>query len=189
MLRKAVGSVTSRNTSIVPPPGPVMLALAGAYPFVHFSLMLREKQRMQAHNKLVGKLCATVGISPQKWEVHSRQDARRWLETYGAVILSFMGGVHWGSATAVLAKGRGMATYLGSIVPALIGWAAVNVEVPGGVSSFGALTGGFVWVFAHDVSGAIGGRLPGWFLPYRLLLTVIVTTCLQVAERSPATDE
>lgn len=46
-----------------------------------------------------------------------------WLAAYGAVILSFVGAIHWGSAAR---SGRyAAAPYVLSVCPALVGWSAL----------------------------------------------------------------
>jgi len=70
-----------------------------------------------------------------------------WLLAYGAIILSFVGAIHWG-----LVMGRGEASaavFQASVVPALVGWAALLVPtivacrywwlhlLPGGSGSIG----------------------------------------------------
>ena len=44
------------------------------------------------------------------------------------------------------------------------------------------LAGGFVWVLLQDMMAVAAGRLPPWYVTYRLLLTVIVTSCLKLAD-------
>lgn len=106
-----------------------------------------------------------------------RQFAVTAVMTYGAVILSFLGGVHWGSAM------RGAATpnetaLVWSVMPALVGWAALfagpTLGLPG-------LIIGFAAAYYVDDRACRRGALPMWYLPLRLALTLAVIVCLAVA--------
>lgn len=57
---------------------------------------------------------------------------------YAALILSFLGGLWW--MAALQAGRRGAAVYIVSVLPSLIGWAALLMQVTGLVPVGGALT-------------------------------------------------
>lgn len=98
--------------------------------------------------------------------------ALRSLLGYGAVILSFVGAVHWGAA---LARGDG-APALGSasrlawsVAPALAGWAAL---LAGGAPGLAAMAAAFAAAWAVD-RGPLGrGAFPGWYRSLRTPLTL-----------------
>ena len=104
------------------------------------------------------------------------------LRAYGAVILSFLGGIQWGLA---IRKSDGNArTREGltpiltlSIVPSLIGWAGLMVEETLG---FGLLIVGFALILISDVRAANRGMAPRWYLRLRYPLTAVVISCLTV---------
>jgi hypothetical protein len=103
-----------------------------------------------------------------------------WLQmllAYGAVILSFVGALHWGFAMAHPASaGQGASgMYIWSIVPSLVGWVAVLVS-----PAFGAalLIAGFLTHYRQDLRLARLLQLPPWYLPLRLQLTVVACLCL-----------
>lgn len=113
--------------------------------------------------------------------VEWRQFAVTAAMTYGAVILSFLGGVHWGSAM------RGTATpnetaLVWSVMPALVGWAALfagpGLGLPG-------LILGFAVAYYVDDRACRRGALPMWYLPLRLMLTVAVIVCLAITWLAP----
>lgn len=98
---------------------------------------------------------------------------------YGAVILSFLGGVHWGLAmTDTDAAPAGMSwTRLGwSVLPSLIGWAALLL--PRQSAGLGLLTIGFILMLAGDMRAVAAGTAPRWYLPLRRLLTALVVVAL-----------
>jgi hypothetical protein len=98
------------------------------------------------------------------------------LLAYGAVILSFLGGIHWG-----LAIGRGDPSYprLGvGVVPSLLGWVALLL---GGGAGLLLLAAAFVAVLWLDVQLTRDGMAPAWFPRLRAVLTAAVALCLLVA--------
>jgi hypothetical protein len=102
--------------------------------------------------------------------------AIRALLGYGAVILSFLGGIHWG-----LAIDRGQPSYarLGlGVVPSLIGWAALLL---GGDRGLLLLAPTFLLVLLLDLRLTREGVAPAWFPRLRVVLTNAVVLCLLIA--------
>lgn len=98
-----------------------------------------------------------------------------WLAAYGAVILSFVGAVHWGLAVADARPAP--EAYYASVVPALVGWAALLVPL---IVALPVLAAAFVlwryWEYQHARV-----TLPRWFRRLRTLLTVGAAGSLAVA--------
>jgi Protein of unknown function (DUF3429) len=97
------------------------------------------------------------------------------LLAYGAIILSFMGGVHWGSAMT-----RGEADWgpLGrSVAPALL---ALPAALIGGGAGLALLAAGFLGLWGYDEQETIGGRTPRWYPALRRPLTAVVVAALAV---------
>ena len=90
------------------------------------------------------------------------------LSVYGAVILSFLGGIRWGMA--LLGKGGDddLAWVL-SIVPSLVAWAAVLI---GGPSGLILLACGFGAQWLYDMRAVQDAALPTWFGGLRTVLTL-----------------
>lgn len=85
---------------------------------------------------------------------------------YGAVILSFLGGIAWGFA--VRDGAAGYAHYGLSVVPALIAWASV---LYGGRSGLMVLAASLVvWLAVERALWARSG-LPSWYWRLRSVLT------------------
>ena len=85
---------------------------------------------------------------------------------YGAVILSFLGGVHWGLA---MQDDRSPYWYVWSITPALFGFASLllsDVEM-----RIVALIPLFVLAWSVDRQAANHGLIPNWYLRLRSMLT------------------
>lgn len=85
---------------------------------------------------------------------------------YGAVILSFVGAVHWGLA---LASGRLRIMRMAlSVLPALLAWAALLL--PPAPAAWLLLLG-FVGLRAWEASGPVAETLPPWYRRLRTRLT------------------
>lgn len=99
------------------------------------------------------------------------------LFAYGAVILSFVGALHWGFAMTLheLSAPRRNAAFLWSVVPALLAWVTLLLPPAPAVM---VLIVGFVAQYRRDVALAAAGALPAWYLPLRLRLTVVA--CLSL---------
>ena len=103
------------------------------------------------------------------------------LIAYGAVILSFMGGVHWGLAMkAPIGESRGKSAshYLLSVTPALVGWAATAMAA---TDAYIVLAAAFLALLLVDMSWTSGRRAPAWYGSLRLQLTAAVLISLGVA--------
>ena len=105
-----------------------------------------------------------------------------WLTTlaqYAAVILSFVGALQWGLTMRVGHQGgEGWLRYGWSVVPSLAGWLALQLPV---WTALRVEAGVLVLCYAVDRHLAMGGEAPEWFLPFRLLLTVVGSASLLVA--------
>jgi len=103
------------------------------------------------------------------------------LVAYGAVILSFVGAVHWGLAIAPAATAdpAGLRLRLGgSVVPSLVGWVALLL--PTAIALF-ALAAAFAAMLAIDLGATRLGAAPAWYPKLRLPLTVAVVASLSLA--------
>jgi len=88
---------------------------------------------------------------------------------YGAVILAFVGAVHWGVA---LGGGRMRVMRLSiSILPALLAWAALLL--PAATAAWLLLLG-FITVRAWEASPPVASTLPAWYRGLRTHLTLAV---------------
>jgi hypothetical protein len=99
------------------------------------------------------------------------------LFSYGAVILSFVGALHWAFAMTLndLSEGHRNATWSWSVVPALLGWLALLVTpAAAGV----VLVAGFLGQYVADRRLASHASLPAWYLPLRLRLTTVACVCV-----------
>jgi hypothetical protein len=99
------------------------------------------------------------------------------LSTYAAVILSFMGAIHWG--VAISRDSNIAVSELGlSVLPALLAWLALLIPA---LFAYGLLILCFFVLYLVDRYASDKGLLPYWYLPMRLVLTSVVILCLIVA--------
>ena len=97
------------------------------------------------------------------------------LAGYGAVILSFLGGIHWGLAMAGAgsaadqdASFRRLAL---SVLPSLIGWASLLLPVPFGLLTLAVAFAGMLFL---DGMASHRREVPSWYLRLRWPLTLAV---------------
>jgi ABC-type proline/glycine betaine transport system permease subunit len=107
-----------------------------------------------------------------------RQLVAHALVAYGAIILSFLGGVHWG-----MAIGSPSSTYHGklkarltlSVIPSLAAWAALLVAETTGLCILAAAIAAMLWV---DTRATRMGQAPPWYPKLRIPLTCAVVATL-----------
>lgn len=97
------------------------------------------------------------------------------LGAYGAVILSFLGGVRWGNLLDEEQQLEQWSPLCLSVVPSLIAWLALLLPTPVMLS---VLIAGFILQYMLDVNGVAQRQLPAWFGRLRLILTTGAVVCL-----------
>ena len=148
---------------------PVALGLAGAIPFVALAAPLAPA--------LGGYVPA--GLFP----VERRAEAQA---KYGAAIVSFLGGMHWGFAGAGFAEAgaaagagasaaarealllAGPARFAWSVVPSLFAWPALMCATP---YALVAVAASLAATLAADAGFAAKKLMPRWLMPLRFGLT------------------
>lgn len=88
--------------------------------------------------------------------------------SYGALILTFLGGIRWGTAIGPYGARRQGLEFLCSVLGALAGLAALFLAP---VAALTLLLAGFLMQALWDVLSVEEGRLPQWFGKLRMLLT------------------
>lgn len=102
---------------------------------------------------------------------------REALVGYGAVILSFVGALHWGFAMSqsnMTAQHR-TRSFIWSVVPALMAWFALMLT-PKYASA--VLVVGFLCHFLQDYFLVQVSNSPKWYLPLRFRLTLVASAAL-----------
>lgn len=134
---------------------PLALGLAGLAPFLGLSLALA----------LTSGEAFGIAATPA-------------LLGYGACILSFLGGVHWGLALRHPAREMRAYLYAIAIAPPLWAWAGLLV---GGASGLGMLAAGLALHGVLDASQSGRFAAPRWYAKLRLLLAALSTIATTAA--------
>ena len=143
-------SPSAASPTSAPPPLAWLLGLAGLIPF------------------LAG--AALQWFSPPGW----RMLAGSALLTYGAVIVSFLGGIHWG--LAMRSGHPPSARLVWGVVPSLLGWLGVLLDSPWGQA---VLVLSLLACFSVDRASYRDLGLQAW-LPLRALLTTVASLSVAV---------
>jgi hypothetical protein len=135
-------------------------------------------------NETTAKLLGYAGLIPfvvfsvGSWSaLPIFENAMQVLIAYAAIILSFMGAIHWGMAMSRTESQRSQ-FYIASVIPALIAWLALLMP---DVYALSVLLAGFIAIFAYDYAVQRSQGLPGWYIAMRTSLTLIVAACLTAA--------
>ncbi|WAF87736.1 DUF3429 domain-containing protein [Metapseudomonas otitidis] len=100
---------------------------------------------------------------------------------YAAVILAFMGAIHWGLAMRAGQEDTRARLQLGfSVIPALFGWVAISAGLPAGLA-VAVFIPAFIGLYLADLRAVRLGLAPGWYPALRRPLTIGVVTNLLVA--------
>ena len=111
-------------------------------------------------------------------------DSHYTLVTYAALILSFMGAIHWGLAMAENNSKRNLQLAL-SVLPTLLGWLALLLPL---LQGYVVLITCFIFLYLADRQAIKAYSLAEWYLPLRAVLTAIVVICLCTASLSLITQ-
>lgn len=138
------------------PPGlAVGFAFAGLVPFVTGALGL--------------------WVTPAAWREWVMQEYL----SFAAVILAFMGAIHWGLAMRAEEGSERSPIQLGlSVIPPLLGWLAlslpINLAIPVFFFAFGTL-------YFADIWAAKQGLAPAWYVSLRRPISLVIIGSMIVA--------
>ncbi|CED84865.1 mitochondrial 50s ribosomal protein l3 [Phaffia rhodozyma] len=96
--------------------------------------------------------------------------------TYGAVILSFLGALHWGMEFAKYGGAQGHKRLFVGVLPIAYAWPTLYIANP--AVALTAQWGGFLVSWIVDRWTAGQGWTPRWFATYRFYLTLVVGSSL-----------
>ena len=125
------------------PPVPLLLGLAGLIPFWALAIGL--------------SLHGALGVAQPQLDAA--------LATYGAIIVSFLGGIRWGLAVPA---GDAARHYVIAVVPSLVAWALLAAPEPWRLAGLGLAA---LALGAIDLDLVRCGMAPRWFGVLRLILS------------------
>ncbi len=102
-------------------------------------------------------------------------DGLRFGIAYGAIILSFLGGIRWGTGLSTPEDSGQEFEFALSVVGSLMGWMSLLLSPLLGLS---LLITGFLLQSLWDILSVERGRLPQWFGRLRMILTAGAVTSL-----------
>lgn len=129
-----------------------------------------------------GGLIPFLASSAYLWlgPVNYAQVVSNALVGYGAVILSFLGAVHWGLYLSV-ARADSLRLVLG-VTPSLIGWGAILLALLGApVLALILLIIGILGIYLVDRQTVAQGLAPAWYGRLRMRLTLVAVLSLVLA--------
>lgn len=137
----------------------------------HFALVVTAKRLGYAG------LVPFVGSALVGWlapETDWRDRASLALVAYGAVILSFVGAVHWG---VVLATPKPSTAWrlMVSVLPALLAWVSLMLEP---LIALALQATGFFAIYRYEQRSAAALGLAPWYLSLRRRLSIVVVLTL-----------
>lgn len=153
-------STSMAAKSLVIPTPALVLGLAGLIPFLTCALLAWIPNLLTTFVQDSASGFSNAELIQQK--------AILALGAYGAVILSFLGGIRWGVVVNNKTQVRRWGPLALSVVPSLIAWPALLLPA---VWMLSLLAAGFVLQYAADIEAVRHKVLPSWFGRLRTLLT------------------
>lgn len=141
------------------------LGAGGLVPFAAFS---KWGQQITDHEFWLRKV--------RTWTGRQDLNATELQISYGCMILSFLGGPHWGFALVHQATRLRQLQLVWGIVPPLIAWPAASLTSP--KTSLDVLSAGLLASLAVDTSCAFLRLIPMSYLVIRTPLTLAATASL-----------
>ena len=139
----------------IPPPA-LVLGVGGLIPFVATAITV----------------CLPATITELLGNKTSVADTQHYtilvLGAYGAVILSFLGGIRWGKLLNDKSRIKHWGPLALSVAPSLVAWFALLLAP---LWMLSVLTAGFVLQYAIDIEAVNRGLLPAWYGRLRTILT------------------
>jgi len=106
------------------------------------------------------------------------QNDERFLQVgllYGAVILSFLGGIQWGFALSAKGGEGAGGRLIWSVIPSLVAWGALVAPPLAGPL---LIAGGVLAAWLFEQRPVLRTRLPSWYASLRHVLTFVVLGCM-----------
>jgi len=168
-LKEDFASITRDIAETVPQPV-LRMGLAGGLPYVGTSLAALYYARQAGQ--------AASGVAPGV-DVESTMQLLSQIQhvqvTYGAVLLGFLGAIHWGMEFAKYGGEQGYKRLVLGVAPALYAWPTLALAPE---MALAAQWAGFTAFWYADSKVTTAGWTPTWYSQYRFYLSVLVGTCI-----------
>jgi len=173
-VRQDVETIKDTFTLKDVPREALYIGLAGVLPYLATSLstVFLAYDIQRAHEQGSGLL-----IDPQNAEIflHIIEPVQ---VGYGAVILSFLGAIHWGLEWAKYGGTHGYSRYAIGVVAPAVAWPTMLLPVEYAlIAQFVA----FNILYFADARATVRGWAPHWYSTYRFVLTFIVGASIVIS--------
>lgn len=138
----------------------------------------KTQRRVPASAAWLGGLGAIpfAGLAAVAWTVPDYSAlALSALRSYGAIILSFLGGIHWGLAMIRSPSSPSLQALTLSVLPSLVAWVGLLLDPRAGLV---LLAAAIIAMLAVDISLTRRGLAPEWYQALRVPLSIVVAICL-----------
>ncbi|EKM55206.1 uncharacterized protein PHACADRAFT_143265 [Phanerochaete carnosa HHB-10118-sp] len=161
--------ITNAVAHAVPQPY-VVVGLAGSLPYLGSTLttIYLARQAGEAATAAITSIDPGVAITV----LHQALSIQT---TYGAVLLSFLGALHWGFEFAGYGGQKGYSRLFLGAAPVAYGWSTLALDP---MSALIAQWVGFTGLWYADLKATGAGWTPKWYSQYRFYLSILVGTCI-----------
>jgi len=161
--------VTSSVANTVPKPV-LLFGLAGGIPYLGTSatVIYLAHQAGLATSGLISNIDPGVALTVL-------DQALTIQVTYGAVMLSFLGALHWGMEFSGFGGHKGYARLALGAAPILIGWPTLALQP---TMALVVQWVGFTGLWYADLKATHAGWAPKWYSQYRFYLSILVGSCI-----------
>ncbi|KAL4069129.1 hypothetical protein J3A83DRAFT_4248814 [Scleroderma citrinum] len=161
--------ITSAIATKVPTPALVM-GLAGGLPYIASAgtTVYLAHQAWKAAMGIVTNIDPGVALTVL-------DQALNFQVQYGAVMLSFLGALHWGMEFAEYGGSKGYKRLILGISPAVVAWSTITLEP---MMALLCQWIGFMGLWYADNRATAAGWTPIWYSQYRFYLSLLVGTCI-----------
>lgn len=162
-------SITRDIATTVPTPA-LRVGLAGGIPYIGTSLatIYYSNEFAKASSGAAPGLDANVILETLNQLQHVQV-------TYGAVLLGFLGAIHWGMEFAKYGGEKGYRRLALGVVPVLYAWPTLYLAPE---MALAAQWAGFTGLWYADSKATSAGWTPKWYSQYRFYLSILVGTCI-----------
>ncbi len=150
---------------------------------------VKKKKAVTVKDKLpkIAQLLGYLGVIPfialaltlvldSSFSILGATDNTGILLGYAAIVISFIGAVHWGVALAGSSKNK-TSLYVYGVVPSLVAWSALFLPEVAALAGMAVV----VIVLYFMDRALLSGLVPAGYFKMRLFLTLIVSLSLLVA--------
>ncbi|KAJ3516643.1 hypothetical protein NLJ89_g984 [Agrocybe chaxingu] len=161
--------ITYKVASEVPQPI-FVLGLAGGLPYLGAS----ATTVYLAHQAQLATAGNAIGMDPGV-ALTILDQALNLQVTYGAVMLSFLGALHWGMEIAGYGGHKGYARLALGTAPMLVAWPTLGMQP---MLALCLQWLGYTGLWYADSKATMAGWTPKWYSQYRFYLSILVGTCI-----------